>query len=53
MREIKFWTKIKISKTEGIENKKEIIKFKDQNKLFIQTLKVPPVLAPFSLRSHL
>jgi hypothetical protein len=47
MGKMKLYTKIKISKTKGVK-KKQIKKYKDQNQLSMQTLKVPPSFVIFS-----
>ena len=45
---MKLYIQIKISKTKGIK-KKEIEKYKDQNQLSMQTLKVPLSFVVFSI----
>lgn len=48
MGKMKLYIQIKISKTKGIK-KKEIEKYKDQNQLSMQTLKVPLSFVVFSI----
>jgi hypothetical protein len=48
MGKMKLYIQIKISKTKGIK-RKEIKKYKDQNQLSMQTLKVPLSFVVFSI----